>query len=262
MDFLFHLCKHYKIIMTNCHVLKGWILFDDSGVPLYAQLKYKLLKEIETNYKPGDLIPPESKLITLYKVSRITVRKAMDELEREGIIIKKQGKGTYVKEKKISYNANSIGSFTQRFKEQNHSLKTITLEYEIINTDHYVKDLLKCDTLLCIKRFRVLDDNPFAIMLNYMDYEKVPNLQKKFKEQSLYSFLKKEYDREFYGVIETVEARGATKQEAEQLGIQENFPLFSLRRLSSGKDGRLVEYSDIVIKSDMYKHQITLSRGK
>ena len=248
--------------MTNCHVLKGWILFDDSGVPLYAQLKYKLLKEIETNYKPGDLIPPESKLITLYKVSRITVRKAMDELEREGIIIKKQGKGTYVKEKKISYNANSIGSFTQRFKEQNHSLKTITLEYEIINTDHYVKDLLKCDTLLCIKRFRVLDDNPFAIMLNYMDYEKVPNLQKKFKEQSLYSFLKKEYDIEFYGVIETVEARGATKQEAEQLGIQENFPLFSLRRLSSGKDGRLVEYSDIVIKSDMYKHQITLSRGK
>ena len=237
-------------------------MFDNSGVPLYAQLKYKLLKEIETNYKPGDLIPPESKLITLYKVSRITVRKAMDELEREGIIIKKQGKGTYVKEKKISYNANSIGSFTQRFKEQNHSLKTITLEYEIINTDHYVKDLLKCDTLLCIKRFRVLDDNPFAIMLNYMDYEKVPNLQKKFKEQSLYSFLKKEYDIEFYGVIETVEARGATKQEAEQLGIQENFPLFSLRRLSSGKDGQLVEYSDIVIKSDMYKHQITLSRGK
>ena len=95
-----------------------------------------------------------------------------------------------------------------------------------------------------------------------MDFEKVPNLQKKFKEQSLYSFLKKEYDIEFYGVEETVEAKGATKQEAKQLGIEENFPLFSLRRLSSGKDGKLVEYSDIVIKSDMYKHKITLSRGK
>lgn len=237
-------------------------MFENSGVPLYVQLKYKLLKKIETSYKPGDLLPPESKLIMLYKVSRITVRKAMDELEREGIIIKKQGKGTYVKEKKISYDANSIGSFTQRFREQNHSLKTITLEYEIIDTNHYVKDLLKCDTLLCIKRFRVLDDAPFAIMLNYMNYEKVPNLQKKFKEQSLYSFLKKEYGIEFYGVVETIESRGATKQEAKQLDIKENFPLFSLHRLSSDKNGKLVEYSDIVIKSDMYKHKITLSRGK
>lgn len=242
--------------------LKGWILFENTGVPLYAQLKYKLLKEIENNYKQGDLLPPESKLIALYKVSRITVRKAMDELERDGIITKKQGRGTYVKEKKISYDANSIGSFTQRFKEQNHSLKTVTLEYEIIKTDHYVKDLLKCDTLLCIKRFRVLDDAPFAIMLNYLDFEKVPGLQKNFKEQSLYSFLKKEYGIEFYGVVETVEARGATKQEARQLGIDENFPLFSLRRLSSDKDDKIIEYSDIAIKSDMYKHQITLSRGK
>ncbi len=248
--------------MAYCHILKGQILFENSGVPLYAQLKYKLLKEIEANYKPGDLLLPESKLIALYKVSRITVRKAMDELEREGIITKKQGKGTYVKEKKISYDANSIGSFTQRFREQNHSLKTITLEYEIIKTDHYVKDLLRCDTLLCIKRFRVLDDVPFTIMQNYMDYEKVPDLQEKFKEQSLYSFLKKEYGIEFYGVVETIEAKGATKQEAKQLDIKEDFPLFSLRRLSSAKDGKLVEYSDIVIKSDMYKHQITLSRGK
>lgn len=59
-----------------------------------------------------------------------------------------------------------------------------------------------------------------------------------------------------------MEARGATKQEARQLGIDENFPLFSLRRLSSDKDDKIIEYSDIAIKSDMYKHQITLSRGK
>ena len=72
-------------------------MFENTGVPLYAQLKYKLLKEIEDNYKQGDLLPPESKLISLYKISRITVRKAMDELEREGIITKKQGRGTYVK---------------------------------------------------------------------------------------------------------------------------------------------------------------------
>lgn len=237
-------------------------MFENSGVPLYAQLKYKLLKEINSKYKPKDLLPAESQLIKEYKVSRITVRKAMDELERDGIITKKQGKGTYVKEKKISYDANSIGSFTQRFRKQNHSLKTITLEYEIITSENPIKDILKCDKLLCIKRFRVLDDIPFAIMLNYIDFDKVPNLQEKFKIQSLYTFLKEEYGVEFYGVDETIESRGATKEEARQLEVEENFPLLSLHRVSRSRDNNFLEYSDIAIKSDMYKHKITLSREK
>jgi len=237
-------------------------LFENNGVPLYIQLKHKLLKEIKSNYKPNDLLPAESQLLKLYKVSRITVRKAMEGLEREGIVVKKQGKGTFVKEKKILYDANSIGSLTQRLSKQNHSLQTKTIEYEIIGTEHYVKDLLHCDTLLCVKRFRVLDGIPFALMLNYIDIQKVPNLQENFKIQSLYTFLKEEYKIEFYKAQETVEARAATKLEAKKLEIKEDAPLLSLHRLSYDKDNKPIEFSDIVIKSDMYKHKIMLSREK
>jgi DNA-binding GntR family transcriptional regulator len=237
-------------------------LFENNGVPLYVQLKHKLLKEIESNYKPKDLLPAESQLLKLYKVSRITVRKAMEDLEREGIIVKKQGKGTFVKEKKILYDANSIGSLTQRLSKQNHSLQTKTIEFEIISTEHYVKDLLHCDTLLCVKRFRVLDGIPFALMLNYIDIQKAPNLQKNFKIQSLYTFLKQEYGIEFYKAEETVEARACTKQEAKKLEIKEDAPLLSLHRLSYDKNNKPIEFSDIVIKSDMYKHKIILSREK
>ncbi|NOX14983.1 MAG: GntR family transcriptional regulator [Epsilonproteobacteria bacterium] len=237
-------------------------MFENNGVPLYIQLKYKLLRIIETTYKPNDLLPPESKLLKTYKVSRITVRKAMEELEREGIIVKKQGLGTFVREKKILYDANSIGSLTQRLAKQNHSLQTETLEYEIITSRHYVKELLKCDTLVLIKRFRVLDGTPFALMKNYIDIKKAPNLQKNFKIESLYTFLKKEYNIEFYSAEETVEARAATKEEAKILEIKEAAPLLLLHRLSFDKDNDPVEFSDIVIKSDMYKHKIMLSRGK
>lgn len=237
-------------------------MFNKNGMPLYLQLKNKLLKDIKDNYKVGDLIPAEIKLEKEYEVSRITVRKAIEQLVSEDILERKQGKGTFVKEQKILYDANSIGSLTQRLSKQNHKLKTKSIEYEIIEDEHYVKELLKCDTLLCIKRFRVLNDVPFALMLNYLDISKVPNLQEKFNIESLYTFLKDEYSIEFYNAEETVEAKDATKDEALKLGIKENTSLLSLHRLSFDKNNNPVEYSDIVIKANMYKHKIILSNDK
>ena len=197
-----------------------------------------------------------------YEISRITVRKAIEQLERDNIMEKKQGKGTFVKEQKILYDANSIGFLTQRLAKQNYILKTQSLEYEIIKKEHYVKKLLNCNTLLCIKRFRVLDGVPFALMLNYLDIQKVLNLEENFNIESLYTFLKDRYNIEFYNAEETVEARNASKQESEKLNIKLNTVLLSLHRLSFDKHNNPVEYSDILIKANMYKHRIILSNDK
>ena len=237
-------------------------MFAKNGIPLYVQLKKKLLKDIQANYKAGDLFSPEIKIEKEYEVSRITVRKAIELLERDNILEKKQGSGTFIKEQKILYDANSIGSLTQRLNKQNHKLTTKSIEFIVIKKEHYVKELLKCDTLLCIKRFREMDGIPFALMLNYLDFDKVPNLKKKFNIESLYTFLKDEYNIEFYNAQETVEAKDSTKEEAEKLGIKEGSPLLSLHRLSFDKENNPVEYSDILIKANMYKHQITLSNDK
>lgn len=237
-------------------------MFSKNGIPLYVQLKNKLLKDIQANYKAGDLFSPEIKLEKEYEVSRITVRKAIELLERDNILERKQGSGTFIKEQKILYDANSIGSLTQRLNKQNHKLTTKSIEFLVIKKEHYVKELLKCDTLLCIKRFREMDGIPFALMLNYLDFDKVPNLKKKFNIESLYTFLKDEYNIEFYHAQETVEAKDSTKEEAEKLGIKEGSSLLSLHRLSFDKENNPVEYSDILIKANMYKHQITLSNDK
>ena len=237
-------------------------MFAKNGIPLYVQLKNKLLKDIQSNYKAGELIPSELKLEKKYEVSRITVRKAIELLERDNILERKQGSGTFVKEQKILYDANSIGSLTQRLSKQNHKLTTKSISFEIIKKDHYIKDLLKCDTLLCIKRFREMDNMPFALMSNYLDFDKVPDLKKKFNIESLYKFLKDEYNIEFYNAEETVEAKDSNFEEAEKLEIREGSSLLSLHRLSFDKDNHPVEYSDILIKANMYKHKIILSNDK
>lgn len=237
-------------------------MFKRNGIPLYIQLKNKLEKDIIKNYNPKDLIPTELQIEKEYEVSRITVRKAIELLERENILERKQGKGTFVKEQKILYDANAIGSLTQRLSKENHKLTTKSIEFVIIKEDHYVKELLQCDTLLCIKRLRELNNKPFALMHNYLDINKVPDLEKKFNIESLYTFLKDEYSIEFYNAEETVEAKDASKEEAKKLDIKKNASLLSLHRLSFDKNNKAVEYSDIVIKADMYKHKIILSNDK
>ncbi len=237
-------------------------MFIKNGIPLYLQLKEKLLEDIQRNYKVNDLIPAEGKLEAMYKVSRITVRKAIEELERSNVVVKKQGKGTFVKEEKILYDANAIGSLTQRLAKQNKFLSTKSITFEIIKDEHFVKNLLKCETLICIRRTRLLNKIPFALMINYFDINTVPNIEHKLDEDSLYTYLKKEYNIEFFTAEETVEAKAANKSEAKKLEIKEGTPVLSLHRLSSDKKGKAVEYSDLVIKSDMYKHKIMLFSDK
>lgn len=235
-------------------------MFTRNGIPLYIQLKEKLLEDIKKNYKPNDIIPPEGKLEEQYQVSRITVRKAIEELEKEDVVEKKQGKGTYVKEKTVLYDANMIGSLTQRLLKQKRILTTKSKSFEIIGKEeeHFTKELLSCDTLLCMKRTRLLDGAPFALMTNYFDVNVVPELDKKFNMESLYSFIKEEYGIELHSSDETVEAVAADAFQAEQLEIEVGMPLLSLKRLSFDKEERAIEYSHLLIKADMYKHKIKL----
>lgn len=234
-------------------------MFAKNGIPLYYQVKEKILQDIQQNYKVDDMIPAEGKLEEMYDVSRITVRKAIEELEKDNIIVKRQGIGTFVKEQKILYDANSFGSLTQRLSKQKHLLTTKSIAFEIIEGAHAIKDILPCKKLLCIKRTRLLDGVPFALMTNYFDVLTVPDIDKKLNLESLYLFLKEEYNIEFANAEEVVEALAATSDEANKLEIDEGSPLLSLKRLAFGSDSKAIEYSHLVIKGDMYKHKILLS---
>lgn len=235
-------------------------LFIKNGVPLYVQLKEKIKQDIQANYKPNDKIPSETQLLEKYGVSRITVRKAIEVLEGENIVEKRHGYGTFVKEKTVIYDANIIASLTQRLYKQNRILTTKTKSFEIIDTDekHLLKDLLQCEVLKVIKRTRLLEGEPFALMTNYFDAKIVPNLDEKFNQESLYSFIKQEYGIVLHSSEETIEAVAADAFQAEQLGIDVGKPLLSLKRLSFDRSGKPTEYSHLLLKANMYKHKMKL----
>ena len=85
-----------------------------SSIPLYQQLYEKLRDEInEGRYPAGSRLPTEAELSETYQVSRVTVRKAMEQLEKEDFLVRKVGKGTFVREHKFSRQLNAVMSFSE-----------------------------------------------------------------------------------------------------------------------------------------------------
>ena len=87
-------------------------LLSVSSSPLYHQLKQRIADDIEKgNYPVGSRIPPEHELENIYQVSRVTVRRALAELTADGLLERKQGKGTFVSEPSVNRDMKSIHSF-------------------------------------------------------------------------------------------------------------------------------------------------------
>ena len=97
----------------------------NSKIPLYHQL-YKLLQEKirSTEWKPGDMIPPESELVDRYRISRVTVRKVLDMLVGEGLLVRERGSGPFVAHPKLEHGMTRIVSFTDDMKQRGLTPRT------------------------------------------------------------------------------------------------------------------------------------------
>ena len=106
------------------------MLSHDSIIPLYHQLKIILREKVESGeYKADQMIPSEVKLAREYNVSRATARKALEDLTREGLFYRRQGKGTFVSPPKIEQHLTRFYSFTRDMRTQglNPSTQLCTL---------------------------------------------------------------------------------------------------------------------------------------
>ena len=108
------------------------MVYKKSQVPLYRQVENELLALIENKtYPVGSLIPSEKELEQYFQVSRITIRRAITELEKRGFLVKRQGKGTFVQSYKIQRNIIKLGSYTQYMNEQGREpVRKIIQAYE------------------------------------------------------------------------------------------------------------------------------------
>ncbi|GAA0736676.1 GntR family transcriptional regulator [Clostridium oceanicum] len=234
-----------------------------SNTPLYQQLKDKIQMKIDKDLKPGDSLPTEAEIQKQYGVSRMTVRRAIHELVIEGIIQRKQGSGTFVQEPKMVHNVERITSFTEEMREKGMILKTVSTEInEILSPSKKLVSKLNLspyEKVIQIKRLRYVNNQPFIIMINYLREKFVKGIKEKgINKESLYDILESDYGLILERADETLEARESTEFEAEHLEIDIWSPVLYLERLSYIKDAVPIEFTNVTIRGDKYKYNVSL----
>ncbi len=229
------------------------------NLPLYIQIKQKITQElILGRWRAGDLIPSEIELANNYQVSQGTVRKAIDVLSSEKILVRKQGKGTYVTthdEEKIQLRFLRLTSS----KGQKEKLENQLLSFNKIKPNAYVAKQLNITTnayvyqikrLLTFAKKPLIFDEIFIPVANFKGLTAETIIEKK---GSLYRLYESEYGIQMLNAEEKIKAVQATDEVAKYLRIKKLFPLLSIERLSYTYDERPVEWRlGLCLTNDYY----------
>ena len=207
-----------------------------SIVPLYKQLKDLLLQEIKEGiYKANQKIPTELELSENIKLSRMTVRKALAELVEEGVLAKKQGKGTFVCQRKVTKDMKKLQSFSEMCAHMGMKAGGRMLENRLEPASEKIARLLnveKGSQVIYISRVRYADGMPMAIERNYFPLKYAFLLEERFEDNSLFTFLK-EHSHTAVAISEKwIELCKATAAEAELLQMAKGTSMLFIKSVA------------------------------
>lgn len=225
-------------------------------VHYYYQVKEILQKSIEKGkFKPGDRLPSEQILCSRFGVSRITVRKALDLLVREGFIFRERGRGTFVTVPPLKQPAQII-SFTEELKRLGLKPSTKVLKTEIFSEKKKIALCLSLnieEEIVLIKRLRLANGEPIGIESSYLPHKLFPNILSEDLSSSLTKITQKRYHLFLRRATQKVKAIPVSKKEASLLRIKPGAPVLYLERTSFLEGNRPAEYLEAIYRSDKYE---------
>jgi GntR family transcriptional regulator len=243
--------------------LEGLYIDHSSVVPLYHQIKENLQDLIESGeLKPGTMLPSERELAEHYAVSRLTVRQAISELVREGLLIRQHGVGTFVAPPKLNQAQPMALSFTQRMIQAGRIPTSRVLACEIVPASRGVARRLQIEPdtpVVRLSRLRLANGQPVMLETTHLPAERFPGLEKEnFRTQSLYAILSTRYGVIIAEAEQTLEPVALSSYEAAQLGASEGAPAMLVEVVAFSQEGWPVEYSRAIVRGDTSRYVFRL----
>ena len=242
-------------------------LIEEGALPLYYQIIRIVEREIaEGSLGAGDKLPTEQELCDQYKVSRTTVRQALLSLVNDGLLYRKQGKGTFVAKPKLLRSITNLYSFSASMREIGVVPASRVLEQNSIPATDELIDKLDLgasnNDVIKIARLRLADGNPLIIETSYIPYRLAPLLiEEDLEHGSLYFLLSRKYRLHITDAEETYESIIVNAEEAKLLQCTPFSPGFFIERLAFLESGTPVEYSHSVVCASRCK-LVTRLRNK
>lgn len=235
----------------------------ESATPFYLQLKRLIESQVASGtLPPHSRIPSERELSEQFGISRMTARRALLELTREGRIYTSVGKGTFVAEPKILQNLQALTSFSEEMRARGMRPAARLLRRELCPAGAEVAAGLRVPPetpVLCLERLRLADDEPMAIERAHYCFPAMERLDGAL-DGSLYELLHERFGLVPAEALQEFEARLATPPEQELLRIGAGAPVLTIARTTLDQGQRPFEFVQAVYRADRYRFVARLLR--
>lgn len=240
----------------------------ESDAPV-SQLKYarvrEAVQEMIDGLDPGAPIPPERALCERFEVSRVTLRKAVDELVRDGSLVRRQGSGTYVAEPKIAQPL-STTSFSADMRRRGLEPSSEVLSFERRTAGAPLARRLgvaPSASVAELVRLRLADGEPMAIETVVLPDELVPGLDPHaLGARSLYAVLEERYGLSVVAVQQVIEPTVTNDEESATLGVPVHAPALLVRTTARDAEGRVLEFGRSLFRGDRYAIVAEIQSGR
>ncbi len=223
-------------------------------------------KILEGVYQANEQIPFEKDLCVEYDASKMTVKKALDMLVTEGLIIKRRGYGTFVKD--LSRDEIERIAVANQFRgttalNVGKEVKSTILEFQVVEASNPVKNKLnmKEDSFVYdIYRVRYIDGRPEVMEKMYMPIDLIPGLKKNNIEGSIYEYIEEDLGLKIQSGHRSISVRKATDLEQQYLEIEPGDPVAVAEQIAYFDTGVAFEYSISVHRYDSFSVEFILTR--
>ena len=234
-----------------------------SRIPIYYQLVDIISEEISRGvYKENDQLITEREYCEKYNVSRATVRQAIGILERDGIIYKIQGKGTFIAPTKIEQPLEQFYSFGDIISKSGLKPSSEILSFESIDATNNIKKIMKLEDneqVYKLVRLRLANNEPILFETTFLPKNRFPNLRKEaIEEYGLYSTLKSDYNTILDYATETFSATSLDETVANYLSEEKGSSSIKFERLTFEKD-KIIEFTTSISKGSKFKFTTILN---
>jgi GntR family transcriptional regulator len=232
-----------------------------NALPAYQRIQSIIRKRIDSGQlQPGDSVPSERDLARIHRVSLMTARHALAFLEREGLVERRRGIGTFVAPPKIHFN--KLMSYTEQMSARSLTAGAKVLFARSVDNENEAAARLSLpptSSVIKLERLRHAAGEPFALETCYVGAAEFPGLlDAPIGRESLFGILERDYKVELGYADEEVDATAADPRIAELLAIPRREPLLRIRQVIYSTKGKAIMYVLGFYRSD--RHNLVIRR--
>jgi GntR family transcriptional regulator len=232
-----------------------------NGVPAYQRILESIRKRIEAgDLRPGDAVASERELAKIHRVSLMTARHALATLERDHVVERRRGIGTFVTARKIHFNR--LMSFTEQMTSRSLKASSKILSAKIVGNEPEAAARLSLPPLskvFRLERLRFVSNEPTALETCYFDADQFGELvSAPLQRESLFAYLERKFGVELRYSDDEVDATAADPRIAKLLGVPKREPVLRFRQTIHSTTGKVILYVLGIYRSD--RHNLIVRR--